>query len=171
MLKAMTSVVTKMADVLSSQKNANHGLEKLSVPTWDSSRKSYTTWKNEFQYWMNKYKQDKDEHLQRLGKALPKNSFWSDQVRPCKTIKQAWKILDTKFGDKRKSMDMLLTKITNLEPIKCNSKSLSHYAAKILGFINNMEQSSCIVTSTSEAPFVMSQLLSKLDPKDNIEFG
>jgi len=27
------------------------------------------------------------------------------------------------------------------------------------------------VTSASEAPFVMSQLLPKLDPKDNIDFG
>jgi len=62
--EAMTSAVTKMADVLGSQKNVNHGLEKLSVPTWDGSRKSYTTWKNEFNYWMQKYEQDKDEQLQ-----------------------------------------------------------------------------------------------------------
>ena len=34
-----------------------------------------------------------------------------------------------------------------------------------------MEQNGCAVTSTSEAPFVMSQLLSKLDSSDNIEFG
>ena len=34
-----------------------------------------------------------------------------------------------------------------------------------------MEQNGCAVTSASEAPFVMSQLLSKLDPKDNIDFG
>ena len=34
-----------------------------------------------------------------------------------------------------------------------------------------MEQNGCTVTSTSEAPFVMSQLLSKLDASDNIEFG
>ena len=38
-LEAMTSAVTKMADVLSSQKNTNHGLEKLNVPNWDGSRK------------------------------------------------------------------------------------------------------------------------------------
>jgi len=89
---------------------------------------------------MNKYKQDKDEQLQRLQKALPKNSFWSDQVRLCKTIKQAWKILDTKFGDQRKLMDTLLAEITNLKPLKCDSKSLSRYAARTLGFVNNMEQ-------------------------------
>ena len=56
-LEAMTSaVITKMTDVLSS-----HGLEKLSVPTWYGVRKSCATWRHEFQYWMNKHKQDKDE--------------------------------------------------------------------------------------------------------------
>ena len=34
-----------------------------------------------------------------------------------------------------------------------------------------MQQNGCAVTSTSEAPFVMSRLLSKLDASDNIEFG
>ena len=170
-LEAMTTAVTKMADVLGSQKNANHGLEKLSVPTWDGSRKSYTTWKNEFNYWMKKYKQDKEEQLQRLRNALPKNSFWTDQVRPSTTIEQAWKILDTEFGDQRKLMDELLKEITNLKPVKSDSTSLSRYAATILGFVNNMEQNGCAVTNASEAPFVMSQLLSKLDAKDNVEFG
>ena len=68
-------------------------------------------------------------------------------------------------------MDMLLAEITNLKPVKCDSKSLSVYAARILGFVNNKEQNGCAVTSASEAPFVMSQLLSKLDPRDNLEFG
>ena len=68
-------------------------------------------------------------------------------------------------------MDTLLAEITNLKPVKCDSKSLSHYAARILGFANNMEQNGCVVTSASEAPFVMSQLLSKLAPKENIDFG
>ena len=57
---------------------------------------------------MQKCKQDKDEQLQRLRKALPKNWFWTDQVRPSTTIDQAWKILDTEFGDKRKLMNELL---------------------------------------------------------------
>ena len=34
-----------------------------------------------------------------------------------------------------------------------------------------MDQNSCAVTSALEAPFVMSQLLSKLDPKYDIDFG
>ena len=34
-----------------------------------------------------------------------------------------------------------------------------------------MEQNGCAVTSTSKVPFVISQLLSKLDASDNIEFG
>ena len=53
-LEAMTTAVTKMADVLGSQKTASHGLEKLSVPTWDGNRKSYATWKSEFNCWMYK---------------------------------------------------------------------------------------------------------------------
>ena len=167
----MTSAVTKMADVISTQNNTHHGLEKLTVPSWERNRKNYATWKSEFNYWMVKYKQDKDEQLQRLRKALPKHSFWADQVRPCRTIEQAWKILDTEFGDQRKLMDDLLKEITNLKPVKRDSTSLSRYAAMILGFVNNMEQNGCEVTNANEAPFVMSQLLSKLAPKDNIEFG
>ena len=170
-LEAMTTAVTKMADILGSQKTASHRLEKLSVPTWDGNRKSYATWKSKFIYWMYKYKRHKDEKLQRLRKVLPKNSFWSDQVRPIKKIEQAWKILDTKFGDQGKLMDTVLNIITNLKPIKNDSNLLSRYAARILSFVNNMEQNGCSVTSTSEAPFVMSQLLSKLDASDNIEFG
>ena len=34
-----------------------------------------------------------------------------------------------------------------------------------------MEDNDCPVTSSSEAPFFMSQLLSKLDPKDNSQLG
>ena len=113
-LEAMTFAVTKMADVLSCQKNTNHGREKLTVPNWDGSRKNNATWKSEFNYWMEKYRLDKDEQLQRL----PKNSFWANQVRPCQTIDQAWKILDTEFGDQRKLMDGLLTEITNLKTIQ-----------------------------------------------------
>ena len=81
---AMTFAVTKMADVLSTQKNVNHGLEKLTVPNWDGSRKNYATWKYEFNFWMEKYKQDRDERLQRLRKALPKNSFWTLKSRHAK---------------------------------------------------------------------------------------
>ena len=47
-----------------------------------------------------------------------KNSFWSDQVKPSTTIGQAWKILDSEFGDERKLMDTLLNEITNLRPVK-----------------------------------------------------
>ena len=60
---------------------------------------------------MKKYKKDKDEHLQRLRKALPEASFWVNQVRPYQTIDQARKILDTEFGDPRKLMDGLLKKL------------------------------------------------------------
>ena len=68
-------------------------------------------------------------------------------------------------------MNTLLNEITYLKAMKNDSNSLSRYAARILSFANNTEQSGFAVTSTSEAPFVMSQLLSKLDASDNIEFG
>ena len=68
-------------------------------------------------------------------------------------------------------MDELLKEIINLKPVKSDSTSLSRYAATILGFVNNMEQNGCAVTNASEAPFVMSKLLSKFDAKDNVEFG
>ena len=75
-LEAMSTAVTKMADVLGSQKTASHGLKKLSVPTWDGNRKSYATWKSEFNYWMYKYKQDEDEQLQRrTKKSVTKKPF------------------------------------------------------------------------------------------------
>ena len=59
-------------------------------------------------------------------------------------------------------MDTLLNEITNLKPIKNDSTLLSRNAARILSFVNNMEQNSCSVTSTLEAP---------LDASNNIEFG
>ena len=119
---------------------------------------------------MYKEKQEEDKQLQRLRKALPKKLFlvWSSAA---KQENRAWKNLDIEFGDQRKLVDTLLNEITNLKPIKNDSNSLSRYAARILSFVNNMEQNGCAVTSTSEAPFVMSQLLSKLDASDNIEFG
>ena len=57
----MTTAVTKMADVLGSQKIASHGLEKLSVPTWDENEKSYATWKREINYCTYRYKQNEEE--------------------------------------------------------------------------------------------------------------
>jgi hypothetical protein len=63
-LEAMTSAVTKMAEAMQGSKPSASGLEKLPVPTWDGSRRSYSTWKKEFNHWMNKCSQDKDEQLQ-----------------------------------------------------------------------------------------------------------
>ena len=42
---------------------------------------------------------------------------------------------------------------------------------KWLAVINDTEDNGCTVLEASEAPFFMSQLLSKLDPKDNSNFG
>ena len=81
-LEAMTTAVTKMADILGSQKTASHRLDKLSVPICDGNGKSYLTRKSEFNHWMYKYKDDEDEQLQRLRKALPKICLvWSSAAK------------------------------------------------------------------------------------------
>ena len=49
-----------MAENMASKPHAS-GLEKLPAPTWDGSRKAYLTCKREFQHWMNKHGQDKDD--------------------------------------------------------------------------------------------------------------
>ena len=54
---------------------------------------------------MKKYYQDKDEQLQWFQNALPRGSWWFDQVKTWKTIDSAWNILDTEFADRRKLMD------------------------------------------------------------------
>ncbi|XP_068738909.1 uncharacterized protein [Montipora capricornis] len=169
-MSSMTSAVTKMADTLRSKPNTS-GLQRLPVPTWDGSRRSYATWRKEFNHWMTKYDQDKDEQLQRFRNALPRGSWWSDQVKTCKTIDSAWSILDTEFADKRKLMDELLLEINSLKPVKRDSRSFTHFATTVSSYANDMEDNGCPVLESSEAPFLMSQLLSKLDPNDNSHFG
>ena len=79
---AMTIAMTKMTEALILNKiDKTNSLEKLSVPVWDGKQKSYLIWKHEFKYWMEKYKQDNEEQLQRIRKALPKHSFLADQVK------------------------------------------------------------------------------------------
>ena len=170
-LEAMTDAVRKMAESLSNNKPKLSGLERLSVPTWDGARKSYATWKKEFNHWMTKYGQDKEEQLQRFRKALPKGSWWTDQVKTSKDINDAWEILDTEFGNQRKLMDELLAEIDNHSPVKGDSRSLTRYATTITVFVRDMEDNGCPVSQASEAPFLMSKLLSKLQPRDNCEFG
>ena len=169
-MSSMSTAVAKMADTLGSKPNSS-GLQRLPVPTWDGSRRSYATWKKEFNHWMTKYGQDKDEQLQRFRNAMPQGSWWTEQVKTSKTIDSAWKILDTEFADRRKLMDELLSEINNLRPVRRDSKSFTHFATTIACYVNDMEDNGCPVLESSEAPFLMSQLLSKLDPKDNSDFG
>ena len=68
-------------------------------------------------------------------------------------------------------MDEFLFEINNLRPVKGDSKSFTHFATTIACYVNDMEDNGCPVVESSEAPFLMSQLLSKLDPKDNSDFG
>ena len=62
-------------------------------------------------------------------------------------------------------MDELLARINHQKPVKGDSKSLTRYATQIARYVNDMEDNDCPVTSSSEAPFFMSQLLSKLIPR------
>ena len=89
---SMSTAVAKMADTLGSKPNLS-GLQRLPVPTWDGGRRSYATCKKEFNHWMTKYGQDKDEQLQHFRNAMPQGSWWTDQVKTSKTIDSAWKIL------------------------------------------------------------------------------
>ena len=169
-MSTMTSAVTKMADTLGSKPNLN-SLQRLPVPTWDGGRRSYSTWKKEFNHWMAKYGQDKDEQLQRFRNAMPKGSWWTDQVKTWKTIDSAWNILDIEFADRRKLMDQLLSEVNNLKPVKRDSKSFTQFATTVSCYVNDMEDNGCPVLESTEAPFFMSQLLSKLDSSDNSDFG
>ena len=87
-MSSMSTAVAKMADTLGSKPNSS-GLQRLPVPTWDGGRRSYATWKKEFNHWMTKYGQDKDEQLQRFRNAMPQGSWWTDQVKTSKTIDSA----------------------------------------------------------------------------------
>ena len=78
-MSSMSTAVAKMADTLGSKQNSS-GLQRLPVPTWDGSRRSYATWKKEFNHWMTKYGQDKDEQLQRFRNAMPQGSWWTEQA-------------------------------------------------------------------------------------------
>ena len=68
-------------------------------------------------------------------------------------------------------MDELLSEINNLKPVRRDSKSFTHFATTVSCYVNNMEDNGYPVLESSEAPFLMSQLLSKLDPNDNSHFG
>ena len=68
-------------------------------------------------------------------------------------------------------MDELLSEINNLKPVRRDSKSFIHFATTVSCYVNDMEDNGCPVLESSEGPFLMSQLLSKLDPNDNSHFG
>ena len=87
-MSSMSTAVAKMADTLGSKPNSS-GLQRLPVPTWDGGRRSYATWKKEFNHWMTKYGQDKDEQLQCFRNVMPQGSWWTDQVKTSKTIDSA----------------------------------------------------------------------------------
>ena len=120
---------------------------------------------------MVKYGQNQEEQLQRFRKTLPKDSWWVDQVKTCKDLENALKILDTEFENQRKLIDELLAEIDNHSTVKGDSRSLTRYTTTITVFVRDMAHNGCSVKAASEAPFLMSKLLSKLQPRDNCDFG
>lgn len=98
-LKTMTSAVEKMAVVIGLKPSS---LERLTVLNWDGNQRTHQMWKREFRHCMAKHGQDKDEQLQGFRKAMPKGFFWTDQVKTCKEIDQAWEILENEFANEQK---------------------------------------------------------------------
>ena len=92
-------------------------------------------------------------------------------MKTCKNIDRAWEILVIEFADKRELMDELLVEIDNYGTVKRASKSLGRFATSVSVFVSNMEDNGCPVQEVGEAPFLMSKLLSKLELKDNADFG
>ena len=69
-------------------------------------------------------------------------------------------------------MDELHTNINNFKAIKRDYKSLKHFATTIACYVSVMDDNiGCPVLESVEAPFLMFQLLSKLDSIDNSDFG
>lgn len=106
---------------------------------------------------MSKYGQDKDEQFQRFRKAVPKGSWWTEQVKTCKDVNRSWEILDIGFANKRKPMDEFLAKINNYGALRGDSKSLACYATTVSRSVSAMEDNGCCVQEASEAPFFMSR--------------
>ena len=92
-------------------------------------------------------------------------------MKTCKNVDRAWEILVTEFAGKRELMDELLVQIDNYGTVKGASKSLGRFPTSVSVFVSNMEDNGCPVQEVGEAPFLMSKLLSKLELKDNADFG
>lgn len=100
---------------------------------------------------MKKYKKDKDKHLQRLRKALPKASFLGKSSQPLPNDRSGMENSGHGIRRSKKINGGLLKRITNLKPVKGDSTSLCRFTATIHGFIDNMEHIDCVVTNATEA--------------------
>ena len=58
--------------------------------------------------------------------ALPRGSWWADQVKTSKVIARPWEILNKEFADRR--MDALHAEVKNYGVTRSDPKSLAHYA-------------------------------------------
>ena len=65
----------------------------------------------------------------------------------------------------------LLAEINNLKQVKRDSNSPVCYAKTISIFVNDKKNNGCTLLEASEVPFFMSELLSKLNPRDNTHYG
>ena len=68
-------------------------------------------------------------------------------------------------------MDELMVEIDNYGTVKGDSKSLGRFATSVSVFVSKMEDNGCRVQEVGEAPFFKSKRLSKLEPKENADFG
>ena len=68
-------------------------------------------------------------------------------------------------------MDEILTEIDIHNTVKRDLRSLTRYATTITVFVWDLENNGRSVQEAYETPFMMSKLLSKLQPRDNCEFG
>ena len=96
----MSTAVTKMTDTLVSKPKLSD-LQWLPVPKWDGCRRSYATWKKEFNHWMMKGDQDKDEQLQHFQNAMPQGWWWTKlkPVKPLTALGKSW-IPSSQTGEK-----------------------------------------------------------------------
>jgi len=82
---------------------------------------------------------------------MPKGFFfWTDQVKTCNDIDQAWEILENEFANERKLMDELLAEMNNLKQVKRDSKSLTRFATTISVFVHDMKDNGCIVLEAGQ---------------------
>ncbi|CAB4045195.1 Hypothetical predicted protein, partial [Paramuricea clavata] len=94
----------------------------------------------------------------------------SIQAMTFAVTKMAEALTSTKT-DKTSSLEKLSVPVWDGKRKSYLTWNVMRYAIKIMGFANDMEENGCSVADSNESPFIMSQLLSKLESRDNADFG